>query len=192
MGPLLHPLGMRQPTAFFAFSALLVLGVLACGGATTTNLFDSPPATTNGTDSTGDDDTQSQNDSGTTTKSDSGTSTADSGTTISETCGSTSCTGAALCCLSRAAQGKISLECATESDCNGVHFACDSADDCASGSQCCGTLSRGTLQTVACGTCPKTTNTVARICDPNASADECGNGTTCQFSSTLGYARCIR
>lgn len=186
---MLHLLGMRSAAVFVAIGCLVAL---ACGGATTTNLFDTPPTTSqNGTDNTGDDDQSGDDDSGS-SNDDSGSSKTDGGAAISETCGSTTCSGAALCCLAFTGQGEISHTCETESDCNGVHFACDSADDCPGGSQCCGSLSKGVIQTVACGTCPRTSNSVARLCDPKASDDECESGTKCRFSTNLGYARCTR
>ncbi len=171
------------------FATLLLVGV-ACGGAKSTDLFDSPPASTDTSTTTDDNGTVSKADA---SQEDSSTGTPkDSGVLIEEACGKDiTCESPNLCCITRAAGGRLSFACSAAASCTGISFPCDSEDDCPSGSECCGTSVGGILESVACGSCSKSTSSVRRLCDPKATIDECeAVNQQCRYDSNLGIARC--
>ena len=180
----------RVISVFGAPLATLLLVGMACGGAKSTDLFDSPPASSNTSTTTDDNGTVSKADA---SEEDSSTGTTkDSGVLIAEACGKDiTCDSPNLCCLTRAAGGRLSFACSQAASCTGVTFPCDSEDDCPSGSECCGTVVKGILESVACGSCSKSTAAAQRLCDPKATSDECeAVNQQCQYESSLGFARC--
>jgi hypothetical protein len=200
-------------------TATLACVVVACGGATSTDLLDPPSTTGSGSSSSGGSGTPEASMSGTpdaTTGEDDATTGDDvsvgpmeaavvdaspveaspeSGPSLGLLCATGTmkvyCQGTDACCITIVG---FAATCEAPSSCiGGSTVRCASASDCSTGQVCCMTSTTGfggtTYSSECTGGASCTGLTKSELCDPTAS-NPCPNGETCSASNLTGYDSC--
>jgi len=189
-------------------SAILVLGIVACSGASHTELLDGPTpgepsdpssnaggGTTNGGVTDAGQPDAAPTDAG---RADPGILCSADRNNTAEYCNRQT----QACCVGNlvTASAWSCMDKAALLFCTGTKVACDSPNDCGQGEVCCGIFNdrSGAYASVECrarGQCadnPPADSTYVLFCDPRAKHDECAStGSTCQASNSLhGYFVC--